>query len=166
MCVDYESMVKSSDKICLTYEIKDRSERYRARKETEDDQEYEETNEKAGIYVVLILNENLEKLHRFKSHSMNSIGANDSFLFFTFDFEHEYGILSFYTWSMEFVKTIGQSNDPDLPFYFPLYITKFVNLFGRYCFIDEYLSELKLIDEETGILLKSIDADDFVLIII
>ena len=111
-------MATFSDKICLTYKIKDISERYRAREETEDDKEYEETNDEAGDYVILILNENLEKLHRIKSHEMNLIGANDSFLFFTFDFEHEYGILSFYTWSMEYVKTFGQSNDPNLPFCF------------------------------------------------
>ena len=115
MCVDYESMVKSSDKICLTYEIKDRSERYRARKETEDDKEYEGPDDKAGDYVVLILNDNLEKLHRYKIHKMQLVGANDSFLFFAYDSEHKDGVVSFYTWSMEYVKSIGQSDDQDLP---------------------------------------------------
>ena len=118
MCVDYQSIATSSDKICLTYKIKHRSKIFRAREETEDDQEYLETTDKADSYVILILNENLEKLHRFKSHDMKLIGANDSFLFFTNDSEHRNGKVSFYSWSMEYVKTIGQSNDPNLPFYF------------------------------------------------
>ena len=36
------------------------------------------------------------------------VGANDSFLFFTNDSEHDDGEVSYYTWSMEYVKTIGQ----------------------------------------------------------
>ena len=61
---------------------------------------------------------------------MESVGANDSFLFFTFDSEHKNGVVSFYTWSMEYVKTIGQKYDQDLPFY--IHPGKFVNLFERY----------------------------------
>ena len=36
------------------------------------------------------------------------VGANDSFLFFTNDSEHDDSEVSYYTWSMEYVKTIGQ----------------------------------------------------------
>ena len=82
----------------------------------DDYEEYFETNDKAGDYLVIILNENLERLHSFKSHEMKLIGANDSFLFFANDSEHKNGEVSFYTWSMEYVKTIGQSNDANLPF--------------------------------------------------
>ena len=42
----------------------------------------------------LILNENLEKLHRYKIHKMYLIGANDSFLFFTDDSEHKDGVVA------------------------------------------------------------------------
>ena len=94
---------------------------------------------------------------------MNLIGANNSFLFFTNDSKHKNGKvsfkLSFYTWSMEYVKTVGQSNDPNIPFYFYFYPDKFVNLFGRYCFI--LVQKLRIVDEETGILLKAIEAHDF-----
>ena len=50
--------------------------------------------------MILILNENLDKLHRFKSHRMDLIGANDSFLFFADDSKHKDGEVSFYIWSL------------------------------------------------------------------
>ena len=108
--VDYVSMDKSSNKICLTFLIKDQSERYLARERIKDDEEYEkheETNDQVGEFVILILNENLEILQRFKSHEMYLIGVNDSYLFFINDSEHLNGKVSFYNWSMEYVKTIG-----------------------------------------------------------
>ena len=108
--------------------------------------------------MVLILNENLKKLHRYKSHEMNLIGANDSFLFFSKDSNHKDGVVSFYTWSMEYVKTIGQSNDPSLPFY--IYPGRFANMFGRY-YYKSGDNEFRCIDEETGLLLKSIEANDY-----
>ncbi len=56
-CVNYQPMAMSSDRICLTYQIKDISERYLALKETEDDKEYQETNDEAGDCILLIQNE-------------------------------------------------------------------------------------------------------------
>ena len=96
---------------------------------------------------------------------MYLIGVNDSYLFFINDSEHLNGKVSFYNWSMEYVKTIGQSDDPYLPFYFKistrhssgiLCIHKLENRFGRYYFMDEETG-LKIIDEKTGILLISIE---------
>ena len=66
--------------------------------------------------MILILNENLEKLHRFKSHEMELDGANDSFLFFANYSEHTNGEVSFYTWSMEYVKTQAKSFQGDKVF--------------------------------------------------
>ena len=148
-----EAMNVSSDRICLNYYMSD--DEY---VETEDDNENEETNKKVGDYVVSILNKNVKELHQYKSHEMNLIGANDSFLFFSNDSNHKNDVVSFYTWSMEYVKTIGRSNDPNLPFY--IYPSRFANMFAR-CYYRSGVNEFRCIDEETGLLLNSIEANDY-----
>ena len=134
---EFSSMATTSDKICLVLF-------------DEDDN-----------FVYNVFNENLEKLHCIiADREKKLVGANDSYLFFIEDTEHD-GEISMYDWTLNYVKSIGQNNSP---FCNGSRILKFVPIFEKYFFLAESQKEgvhLKIFDEKSGQLLKKIKTDDF-----
>ncbi len=112
--------------------------------------------------ICLVMDSNLKILHekREKKYPKRLIGADDSFLFFTYKNNKKqeeiylFNPLLIYNWSLIKIRTICQANDPEKPFYISFRTNKFVSMYGRY--YSEENNILRIIDENTGLLINKI----------
>jgi hypothetical protein len=129
------SCVVASNKICISYQ-----------------NDYDSS-------VIQILDCNLETLHELKDKSLNKlVGANNSLVFMKKNQEN----LKIYNWSLQFLKEIGQMNDPELLFYIPQDINEFKSVYGKYFFMVNK-THFKIVNEQSGQLLKTIDCKQFLI---
>ncbi len=163
--VKFDQIESCSDKICVSFHsISDIS--------MDSDHELDLKNDNFGNDLpneekdfesikYIVFNQKLEELHRIKCNQLNNcnlISANDTYLIFMKSLEQkkEYENCSFffYSWSLQFVRAIGQFKDIERPFSNNKIC--FGYFFNRiYCvYQDSNVYHLKAFDDKTGEIVK------------
>lgn len=114
---------------------------------------------------LFLYNENLKLLRQSEVKNQALIGCNESFIFaYSTPKKQDSNLFQIilYNWSLKTVKTIGQRESPEKPFYFSQKISSLEITDGKFYFL-EYRSGnhyLQIIDESTGVLVRSVEVGE------